>query len=275
LQEDMDRILKYPDLFSTFYNIDPPNLGISAVYFLHRVWATLTSLYPRTIHWYATVEEKSIWTFIAGYRQSLSIADLTRISDFNLPIDFLLIANTFGAYASNLFEDDLPRSNPLWSILLYEWSRAIAWMQPEGPTSRVSESTRVSVELHEAGVFVPVVNPGVEFALLEHDVSTKAVLDRELASNRHAHIFVPRGGFDYSELEISVEMLEVLVRLAEDPNSIQELISDDLVESLNELAAVNVMEWRRVGSLDEARNQKPPIETNGVLSPFEMAVAPC
>jgi hypothetical protein len=237
LPEDLERIRKHPDLFSTFYNIDPPHLGVESVFFLHRVWATLTSLYSRTIYTYAS-NGGSIWGLIGAYRKALPEHELAEISDFNRPINFEQIARTFGEFLGAHLQE--AHEKPIWSVMMYEWARSIAWMRPQGVERRSDASYKQAVAREEAQSHVPVLRPGVEIALLAFDVSRESILSQQFEVMEHARILVPRGQFDYSELEVPIELVELIENFAVSTAP----MDDDVIECLNELGAIDALWWK-------------------------------
>lgn len=269
LAEDLERIKQYPHLFSTFYNIDPPHLGIRPVFFLHRIWGSLSGMFSRTIYIYPKrVADGSIWNLIRAYGDWLPDEIRAEIDDFTRPISLTQLLRTFSDFAVHQFRVEVPPEDPLWSILHYEIARTSAWIRAQPDSTNIQDEIWRAIEPEDVDSFHPVLVPGVEVVLIEFDVSIDSVLENNFDRHPHCRILIPGKGYDYQDLEVPSEIGLAIKecrrgRVAIDPNV---LADDELLAWVNELVHSRVM-YRE--SRDGVNAKKWPGDSEGPNSVIE------
>ncbi|WP_148289732.1 radical SAM protein [Ideonella sp. B508-1] len=227
LEEDMERIKRHPDLFSTFYNIDPPLLGIDRVFFVHRIWATLTNFLPATLYSYSRTVG-SLWRLLDDYRNALTLEDRRRIEDFNRIIEYNLIIETFGEFLGAFLRNSKYSEWPLQSVFDHEITTYSIWRISKITGLRLPEAqinNNIERRKDVDGAFV--ICPDVKAIPMVHRVSHESVLEQDFERAPHLHLFVPVNKVDFAEYEVPLELEKFIIPASSGPEHFTAPVSID------------------------------------------------
>lgn len=199
LAEDMDRIRRYPDIFSSFYNIDNPVLPIDELFFAYRVWNILVSFYKRTLYQLCD-SGTSAWELLVAFRHGVSTELARSVHDVVGQLDRNLILLEFGRFLSGL--PAVRAFGPVSDCFRLEQALAEAYVKPISRLSR-----KVGVRLKRAtpdALRTAKLRPEAIVVELSFDVSTQALLRKNVGRiEKYYVVAIPRGRDGFRAWSIS------------------------------------------------------------------------